>query len=171
MTDRIKIIIGHIPRGLADPSIFPSGMHWNRDNYGPLVIPKKGMKMPLNIYNVEQWRTIIDREYGKRVVDLQGNAVAIEGIPVSSYTFKKDYYFMMGDNRDNSADSRFWGLVPRDAVIGEAFITLFSWDRDIPFAELFKLLGSIRPDRVLKASTLKCSFPISSTANLLELNG
>jgi signal peptidase I len=56
---------------------------------------------------------------------------------------------MMGDNRDDSLDSRFWGFVPRDLVVGEAFITLFSWDRDIPFSDLFRLLGSIRPDRIL----------------------
>lgn len=139
-----------IPKGYAEPRIFPKGMPWNEDNYGPLVIPKKGMKIPLNIYNVEQWRTTIDREYGKRVVEINNNTVTIEGIPVSSYTFKKDYYFMMGDNRDDSLDSRFWGLVARDAVVGQAFITLFSWDRDIPFSDFFRLIGSIRPNRVLK---------------------
>lgn len=139
-----------VPKGVAEPRIFPKGMPWNEDNYGPLVIPKKGMTMPLNIYNVEQWRTTIDREYGKRVVEIRGNAIYVDGEPVTSYTFKKDYYFMMGDNRDDSLDSRFWGLVSRDAVVGEAFIILFSWDRDIPFSQLFKLLGSVRPDRILK---------------------
>ncbi|MCW8824731.1 MAG: S26 family signal peptidase, partial [Ignavibacteriaceae bacterium] len=98
---------------------------------------------------VEQWRTIIDREYGERVVDLKNGIVTIKGSSVSSYTFKKDYFFMMGDNRDDSLDSRFWGLVARDMVVGQAFITLFSWDRDIPFSQLFKLIGSIRLDRVL----------------------
>lgn len=139
-----------IPKGYAEPRIFPKGMPWNEDNYGPLVVPKKGMTIPLNIYNVEQWRTTIDREYGKRVVEIKGNTVVINDIPVSSYTFKKDYYFMMGDNRDDSLDSRFWGFVPRNAVVGEAFITLFSWDRDIPFSQPIKLIGSIRPDRILK---------------------
>lgn len=138
-----------VPKGVAEPRIFPKGMPWNEDNYGPLVIPRKGSTMPLNKYNVEQWRTIIDREYGERVVDLRDGVVTIKDIPVSSYTFKKDYYFMMGDNRDDSLDSRFWGLVARDMVVGEAFIILFSWDRDIPFSQLFKLLGSIRLDRIL----------------------
>jgi signal peptidase I len=138
-----------VPAGVAEPRIFPKGMPWNEDNYGPIVIPRRGSTIPLNKYNVEQWRTTIDREYGKRVVDLQGGVVTIEGIPVSSYTFKKDYYFMMGDNRDDSLDSRFWGLVARDMVVGEAFIILFSWDREIPFSQLFKLLGSIRTDRIL----------------------
>ena len=138
-----------IPKGVVEPRIFPKGMPWNEDNYGPLVVPKKGMTIPLNRNNVEQWRTTIDREYGERVVDLKNGVVTIKGAPVSSYTFKKDYFFMMGDNRDDSLDSRFWGFVARDMVVGQAFITLFSWDRDIPFSQLFKLLGSIRLDRVL----------------------
>ena len=138
-----------IPKGIAEPRIFPKGMPWNEDNYGPLVIPRKGQTIPLNKYNVEQWRTIIDREHEERVVAVKNGVVTIKDIPVSSYTFKKDYYFMMGDNRDDSLDSRFWGLVPRDLVVGQAFITLFSWNRDIPFSQLFKLLGSIRLDRIL----------------------
>ena len=137
------------PKGMLHPGIFPPGMPWNEDNYGPLVVPYEGYKIRLARDNVEQWRTTIDREYGKRVVEVKNNVVTIEGVPVSSYTFKKNYYFMMGDNRDDSLDSRFWGLVPRDLVVGEAFITLFSWDRDIPFSDLFRLLGSIRLDRVL----------------------
>jgi signal peptidase I len=100
--------------------------------------------------NIEQWRTIINREYGREVVRINNNSVVIDGNPVTSYTFQKDYYFMMGDNRDDSADSRYWGLVSRDLIVGEAFITLFSWNRDIPFSDLFRLLGSIRLDRVLK---------------------
>jgi len=138
------------PRGYGDPRIFPKGMNWNEDNYGPLVVPKEGSTIPLNKYNVEHWRTIIDREYGERVVDVKDGVVSINDIPVSSYTFKKDYYFMMGDNRDDSLDSRFWGFVTRDMVVGQAFIVLFSWDRDIPFSQFFRLIGSIRMDRVLK---------------------
>lgn len=138
------------PKGFVEPRIFPKGMPWNEDDYGPLIIPKKGYVINLSLNNIEQWRTAIDREYGKNVVEINGSTITIEGKPVSSYTFKKDYYFMMGDNRDDSLDSRFWGFVPRDLIVGEAFITLFSWDREIPFTDLFRLIGSIRPDRVLK---------------------
>ncbi len=146
----IKYIAGYTkPKDLINPDIFPKGMPWNEDNYGPLIIPKKGYTIQLNASNVEQWAITIDREYGKRVVDINNGIVTIEGNPVTSYTFKKNYYFMMGDNRDDSLDSRFWGFVPRDNVEGEAFITLFSWDRDIPFTDFFRLIGSIRPDRIL----------------------
>ncbi len=138
------------PKGFVEPRIFPKGLPWNEDNWGPLVIPKAGDVIQLNINNIEQWRTIIDREYGKRVVGISGSLITIEGVPVKNYTFKKDYFFMMGDNRDDSWDSRFWGLVSRDMVVGEAFITLFSWDRDIPFTDFFRLLASVRLDRVLK---------------------
>lgn len=134
----------------TEPRIFPKGMPWNEDNYGPLVVPKKGYTIHLSMDNIDQWQTAIDREYGKEVVEIRNSGIFIDGKPADSYTFKKDYYFMMGDNRDDSLDSRFWGFVPRDLVVGEAFITLFSWDREIPFSEIFHLIGSIRLDRVLK---------------------
>lgn len=133
-----------------NPRIFPPGKPWNEDNYGPLVIPQIGYEVQLTTQNVEEWRTIIDREYGERVVSVSNGTVTIKGEAVSSYKIKKDYYFMMGDNRDDSADSRFWGFVPRDMVVGQAFIVLFSWDREIPFTQIFKLLGSVRLERVLK---------------------
>lgn len=138
------------PAGMSEPRIFPKGAPWNEDNYGPIIIPKKGWTIPLTLGNIEQWRTIIDREYDERVVKVEGNTITINGKPVTSYTFKRSYYFMMGDNRDDSLDSRFWGFVPDDNIVGQAFIVLFSWDRDIPFSDLFRLIGSIRPERILK---------------------
>lgn len=137
------------PKGEIEPRIFPQGMPWNEDNYGPLIIPKKGYTIQLTPDNVEQWGMTINREFGKIVVAVDGSQVTIEGKPVTSYTFKKNYYFMMGDNRDDSLDSRYWGFVPENNIVGEAFITLFSWDRDIPFTDFFRLIGSIRPDRIL----------------------
>jgi signal peptidase I len=137
------------PKDMVEPRIFPKGMPWNEDNYGPIIVPKKGYTIHLDVNNVDQWATTIDRAYGEKVVDVQNGFVTIKGVPVKSYTFKQNYYFMMGDNRDDSLDSRFWGFVPRDLVVGEAFITLFSWDRDIPFTDFFRLIGSIRPDRIL----------------------
>ncbi len=134
----------------VDTRIFPKGSAFNEDNYGPVVIPKKGDVINLTLDNVEQWRTIIDREFGKRVVTVEGNQIMIEGKAVNSYTLKEDYYFMMGDNRDDSLDSRFWGFVPRSKIIGEAFLIYWSWDPSIPFSDFFKLLGSVRLGRIAK---------------------
>jgi len=139
-----------IPAGLADPRIFPKGAPWNKDNYGPLVCPKKGDEIQLTPSNIGQSRTIIDRELGKRAVSVDGGVVRIDGKPVKSYKLQDDYYFMMGDNRDDSLDSRFWGFVPRSKIVGRAEIVYWSWDPSYSFGEIFKLLGSVRLNRIAK---------------------
>ncbi len=138
------------PAGVPEPGIFPKGSGWNKDNYGPYVIPKSGDVIELNVDNIDWWRTIINREFGKKVVKVSKGKIYIDGNEVTSYTLKKDYYFMMGDNRDNSSDSRYWGLVPRDLIIGEALMIYWSWNPDYSFAEIFKLLGSTRINRIAK---------------------
>lgn len=138
------------PQGIANPRIFPQGSNFNEDNYGPIIVPKKGDVINLSLSNIEQWRTIIDREFGKRVVSVEGNTIMIEGKPVSSYTLKQDYFFMMGDNRDDSLDSRFWGFVSRDKIVGEALMIYWSWDPSIPFSDFFNLLSSVRLNRIAK---------------------
>ena len=141
---------GITPKGISNNRIFPKGSGWNEDNYGPYIVPKAGDIIELSVDNVERWRTIIDREYGKRVVAVFNGKVTINDEPVDQYTIQKDYYFMMGDNRDNSEDSRFWGLVPRDLIIGEALMIYWSWDPAIPFSDIFNLLGSVRIGRIAK---------------------
>ncbi len=138
------------PKGITNPRIFPKGSEFNEDNYGPIVVPKKGDVINLTADNVEKWKTIIDRELGRLAVTVEGNRVLIDGKPVKSYTLKKDYYFMMGDNRDDSADSRFWGFVPRDKIAGQAFLIYWSWDPSISFSDFFNLLGSVRLGRIAK---------------------
>lgn len=138
------------PVGVSHPYIFPKGSGWNEDQYGPYIIPKKGDVIDLNIGNIEWWRTIIDREFDKRVVTKSDGKVFIEGKEVTSYEIKKDYYFMMGDNRDDSMDSRFWGLVPHDLIVGEALMIYWSWDPSYSFTEIFKLVGSTRINRIAK---------------------
>lgn len=107
---------------VPDYRVFPLGLNkgWNRDNFGPIVIPKKGFKA-----NLDQITALL---YGKAIEDdCEGNSVItkddgvyINGKRTSSYIFKKNYYFMMGDNRHNSNDSRFWGVVAEDKIIGKA---------------------------------------------------
>lgn len=139
-----------LPDGMPDPNIFPKGFPWNKDNYGPLVIPKKGDVVNLTPENIEIYRTLIDRELERNAVTLNGREVQIDGINTREYEIKDDYYFMMGDNRDDSADSRYWGFVPRRLVLGETLMIYWSWDPSIPFSNFFELLGSVRLDRIGK---------------------
>lgn len=139
-----------LPKDLAMPEMFPKGCGWNPDFYGPYRIPKKGDEILLNLDNIDKWKTIIDREFGKEVVFVRDRKIFIDGVESEHYTIKKDYFFMMGDNRDNSADSRYWGIVPRDLVIGEAFFIYWSWNPEIPFSEFFRLFASTRFNRIAK---------------------
>lgn len=137
-------------KNIKNSEIFPSITTWNEDNYGPLVIPKKGDRISLTASNIEKWRTLINRELSAEVVSVDQNNVKINGEIVNSYTLTKDYYFMVGDNRDNSLDSRFWGFVPRENIVGTPIIIFWSWDSDIPFSRPLDLLSSVRFNRIAK---------------------
>ncbi|MBI9073456.1 MAG: signal peptidase I [Melioribacteraceae bacterium] len=142
--------MGTEKRGISDQRIFPKNAGWNGDNYGPIIIPKKGEIVNLTTENIEQYRKIINLEYGKEVVTVSGNRILVNGKETDTYKVKKDQYFMIGDNRDNSWDSRYWGFVSRDNIVGQPLFVYFSWDSDIPFSQFGKLLGSIRWNRIGK---------------------
>ncbi|PID59651.1 MAG: signal peptidase I [Ignavibacteriae bacterium] len=138
------------PKSYTRPDIFPKGSGWNKDQYGPLVIPKKGDVVTLTPQNIEIYRAIINRTYGKNVVELKNNQVYINGKLSETFKIPQDYYFAMGDNRDDSADSRYWGFVPRENIIGKALMIYWSWNPSIPFSDFFRLLGSTRFNRIAK---------------------
>lgn len=116
---------------------------WNVDNYGTIWIPKKGVTINLDSNNICFYRELITIYEGNTLVE-NGNQFLINGKPTTQYTFKMDYYWMMGDNRHNSADSRFWGFVPEDHIVGKAWMVWMSWDSNA--SNIFK---SIRWSRLL----------------------
>jgi len=123
---------------------------WTLDNYGPLIIPKKGWTIDLNnkdnLYRYAQ--TIVLYEHTN--ASIVGDKLMVGGSPVSSYTFKQDYYWMMGDNRHNSLDSRYWGFVPEDHVVGKP---LFVWLSKDNFNTFFE---SIHWSRMFRSVTSLC---------------
>jgi len=131
--------------GLRDAEIFPfTGKdHWTRDYFGPLWIPSKGATVELDRNNLPLYERII-RDYEHNTLEVTEEAILINGEEAESYTFKQDYYFMMGDNRHNSLDSRYWGFVPEDHIVGTPSVIWLSTDGSKSFP------GNIRWRRFLK---------------------
>ena len=130
------------PADWNDSRIFPPGAPWNEDNYGPIRVPKEGDVIALNGQNFPQWEVFIQRE-GHEADRIDGD-VYVDGVKTDSYTVGRDYVFGMGDNRDNSLDSRFWGFIPEEDIIGTPLIVYFSWNPDIPLTDISAKLSSIR---------------------------
>jgi signal peptidase I len=110
-------------------TFFPNDIryNWNEDNYGPIVMPKQGMNINLNKDNIAMYRKLI-RDYENRTLTYDDNKILINGEPTDQYTFSQDYYWMMGDNRHRSEDSRSWGFVPEDHIIGKPIFVWMSID-------------------------------------------
>lgn len=123
---------------------YSAAFDWNVDNYGPITIPKENMTVTLDSNNVAIYGPVIQKYENNKNVSLENGKVSIDGKAISKYTFKQNYYFMMGDNRHNSADSRFWGFVPEDHVVGKA---VFVWMSIDPNASL---LNKIRWKRLFR---------------------
>jgi signal peptidase I len=139
------------PENFVNPRIFPRGMNWNEDYYGPVRVPKEGDKLQLTAGNFDAWRMFIVKEGHTARMGPNGS-ILVDDVPLpnNEYTVERDYLFMMGDNRNNSLDSRFWGFMPVENIVGEALIIYWSWNPEISFFDLFRLVASTRWDRIGK---------------------
>ena len=141
---RLNPIVKSVVRNIsheAEAAIFPYNTKWNLDNFGPIYIPKKGVTVALNTESLPFYKTII-REYEQNDLKVTGNEIRINGQIATTYTFKQDYYWMMGDNRHNSLDARYFGYTPEDHIVGKP---VFIWMSLDPNGKGF---NKIRWDRV-----------------------
>lgn len=117
-------------------AIFPHNKPWNRDNLGPIHIPAKGEVVQLTTETLPLYKGIItDYEHNK--LEVKNGSILINDQPATTYTIQQDYYYMMGDNRHNSEDSRYWGFVPADHIVGKPVFIWMSMDPNVPMGKLF----------------------------------
>lgn len=146
-----NIVLLKEEKGVSSEKVFPNSKYfdWNMDNFGPLKLPAKGMTIKLDSINVALYALMIVKYERLEKAEIKADKLLIDGKEATEYTFKQNYYFMMGDNRKNSLDSRVWGFVPEDHVIGRGLLIWFSIDPD-PSTSFFDRIRASRIGNIIR---------------------
>jgi signal peptidase I len=134
------------PKEPEENQIFPEDAAFNKDFYGPIRIPKKGDVIKISPETYHLYKALLGYEGHK--IRQSVNGILIDDVLTTSYTVEQNYYFMMGDNRDNSLDSRFWGFVPETNIVGTPLFVYWSWDSSLSIFNIFGKLASVRWSRL-----------------------
>jgi signal peptidase I len=145
----MHINLSETPIENVDEKLFPYDKKWTIDNYGPLVIPKKNMTVDLDPKNIALWENAINIDFGEKAISVEGTVINFRGSPIRKYTFKNDYYFVLGDNRENSLDSRYFGYISEKWIIGKAFVIYWS-QMPTEYSGISDFFNSVRFSRLMK---------------------
>lgn len=145
LPEHARFLANLMPAGHPDQQIFPRFSGFNKDNYGPVRIPRKGDVVTLDEESYYLYASLIAEE--GHAISVAGGRILVDGQPADTYTVEQNYYFVMGDNRDNSLDSRFWGFLPESDLIGQALMVYWSWNPNISLLDPLEKFGSIRWQR------------------------
>jgi signal peptidase I len=131
-------------------TIYPPGAKWNRISYGPIIVPAKGDTIKITPENFERWQSIIVMDHGERTLLSEGTLVTLDGRAIFEYVLKQDHYFVLGDNFDESMDSRNFGFITDNMIVGKAMFVYWSYDSEKVAPGPLGFLSAIRADRIFK---------------------
>ncbi len=134
-----------------DEVIYPPGAKWNRISYGPIIIPGKGDTVKIAPENFERWQSVIVMDHGERSLLVEGTLVTLDGRAITDYVLKQDHYFVIGDNFEESMDSRNFGFITDDMIIGKALFIYWSYDSEKVAPGPLGFLSAIRANRIFKS--------------------
>lgn len=133
-----------------EETIYPPGAKWNRLSYGPIIVPAKGDTIRISPENFERWQSVIVMDHGERTLLSEGTLVTLDGRAIFEYVLKQDHYFILGDNFDESMDSRNFGFITDNMIIGKAMFVYWSYDSEKVAPGPLGFLSAIRANRIFK---------------------
>lgn len=135
---------------MKNEAIYPPEAKWNRDSYGPIIIPAKGDTIMIAPENFDRWQSVIVMDHGERSLLSEGTIVTLDGRAIFEYVLKQDHYFVIGDNFEESMDSRHFGFITDNMIIGKALFIYWSYDSEKVAPGPLGFLSAIRADRIFK---------------------